>query len=458
MSTPSIAGPDLSALRDRLSGALVVPSDPGWDAARRSWNLVADQRPAAVVQAASVDDIVQTVRFAREHGLRVAAQRTGHGAVSLGALDDAILLRTSGLTAVAVDARARTARAQAGALWRDVLPLLPPGLAALHGSSGTVGVVGYTLGGGLGWLMREHGLACDRVVAFDVVTADGRALRVDAESEPDLFWALRGGGGAHAIVTAVEFTLVELSQAYAGALMWPLDDAPAVAHAWLEWTRTVPDTVTSNLKLVRFPPLPQVPEPLRGRALVVVTLAATGDVQRAEALVAQLRDVAPTSLDTVGVVPAPALAEIAGDPVDPVPGRGDGALLRDVDAAAIDAVLAVAGPGVDLPLLNVELRQLGGALARPADGHGAIGAIDARYLFYAVGLAPTPEVDAAAGAALDALLAALAPWATGGTLLGFAERQAGLRASFPAAAYERLAALKASLDPEDVILANHVVD
>jgi hypothetical protein len=458
MSTSSTAGPDLSPLRERLDGTVVEPTDPTWDAARQAWNLVADQRPALVVNAGSADDVAHTVRFAREHGLKVAAQTTGHGAVALGDLGGAILLRTSALTGVSVDPAAGTARAEAGALWRDVLAVLPPGLAALHGSSGTVGVVGYTLSGGLGWLMRDRGLACDGVRSFDVVTADGRALHVDAGSDPDLFWALRGGGGSHAIVTAVEFALVELSQAYAGALMWPIEDAPAVAHAWLEWTRTVPDTATSNFKLVRFPPLPQLPEPLRGRSLVVVTLAATGDVPAAEALVQQLRDVAPTYLDLVGVVPAPALAEIAGDPVDPVPGRGDGVLLRDLDAEAVDAVLALAGPGVDISLLNVELRQLGGALGRAADGQGPIGALSEGYLFYGVGIAATPELDAAAGAGLDALLRALAPWSTDRTLLGFAERQAGLRASFAPEAYERLAAIKASVDPDGVILANHVID
>jgi hypothetical protein len=458
MSTSSPAGPGLQALRAQLDGDVVEPTDPRWEAARQAWNLIADQHPAFVVDAGSAEDVPRTVRFAREHGLQVAPQATGHGAVSLGDLSGAILLRTSALTAVAIDAQARTARVEAGALWRDVIAALPPGLTALHGSSGTVGAVGYTLTGGLGWLMRDRGLACDTVRSFDVVTADGRARQVDAENEPDLFWALRGGGGAHAIVTAVEFALVELSHAYAGALMWPIEDGPAVAHAWLEWTRTVPDTVTSNLKLVRFPPLPQLPEPLRGRSLVVVTLASTEDVTSSETLVGRLRDVAPTYLDTVGVVPAPALAEIAGDPVDPVPGRGDGVLLRDLDAAAIDAVLALAGPGVDLPLLNVELRQLGGALGRTIDGQGPIGAIAAEYLFYAVGVAVTSELDAAAGAAIDGLLGALAPWATGGTLLGFAERQGGLRASFPPDAYDRLVTLKARYDPDGLILANHVID
>jgi hypothetical protein len=362
------------------------------------------------------------------------------------------------MTAVAVDAATRTVRAQAGAQWKDVLPLLPRGTAALHGSSATVGIVGYMACGGLGWLMREHGLACDRIVALDVVTADGRELRVDAEHEADLFWALRGGGGAPAVVTAVEFTLVELTDVYAGALMWPIEDGPAVAHAWLAWTRNLPDALTSNLKMLRFPLLPELPEALRGRSLAAVTLAYAGAAGDGEQLVAPLRALAPTYLDEVGPIPAVALAEIAGDPVDPAPGRGDGALLRDLDAAAIDRYLELAGPGVETPLLSVELRHLGGALARPAAAPGPIGAIDGAYLLYAIGIAATPASDAAAGAALDAVLAGLAPWTTERTLLGFAERQPGLRASFAPAVADRLAAITAAYDPRGRLLANHTVD
>jgi FAD/FMN-containing dehydrogenase len=458
MSTSSTAGPDLHALRTRLEGDVVEPTDARWDAARAAWNLVADQHPALVVDARSAADVAAVVRFAADNDLHVAPQATGHGAAALADLAGTILLRTTAMTAVTVDASARTARAQAGALWRDVIAQTPPGLAVLHGSTGTVGVVGYTAGGGLGWLAREHGLACDHVLALDVVTADGRALRVDAESEPDLFWALRGGGGSHAIVTTIEFGLVELPEVYAGALMWPIADAPAVAHAWLEWTRAVPDTVTSTLKMVRFPPLPQLPESLRGRSLAVITLAHAGDASTGEALVAPLRAVAPAYLDMVGPVPVAALAEIAGDPVDPVPGRGDGTLLRDLDDAAIDRYLELAGPGAQIALLSVELRHLGGALARPADGRGPLGAVEAGYLLYGVGMAMSPDMDAAAGATLDQILAGLAPWSADRTLLGFAERQRGTRGSFAADVFDRLAAIKASYDPDGRIVANHAID
>ena len=198
---------DWSGLRAAVAGDVVAPSDPDWDAARQAWNLAADQRPAVVVRAAAPSDLAATVRFAAASGLRVAPQCTGHGAMSLGDLSDAILLRTAGLSGVDVDPSARTARVQAGARWRDVVAASGEhGLAGLHGMSGGVGVAGYTLGGGIGWFARREGFASTHVRSFDVVTADGEERHVDAEREPDLFWALRGGGGAPVVVGSIELS------------------------------------------------------------------------------------------------------------------------------------------------------------------------------------------------------------------------------------------------------------
>ena len=241
MTTSDTSSIDVTVLRDRIAGDVVTAKDSGWDAARAAFNLAADQHPAAAVLAESADDVAATLDFARERSLRVAPQGPGHGAALLPALDDVLLLRTTRMTGVEIDPDARTARVQAGALWSDVVPpAAEHGLAALHGSSGTVGVTGYTVGGGVGWLGREHGIACNKVVGLDVVTADGQARTVTADSEPDLFWALRGGGGAFAVVTALEFGLVELAEVYAGQLMWPLERASDVVNAYREWTADVP--------------------------------------------------------------------------------------------------------------------------------------------------------------------------------------------------------------------------
>jgi len=445
-----------------LTGDVTRPDDPGWDAARQAWNLVADQRPAAVVHAESAEDVAATVAYARRAGLRVAVQGTGHGAPAMAPLDGTVLLRTSRMTDVTVDPAAGTAWVQAGATWHDVVgPAAEHGLAALHGSSGTVGVAGYSLGGGLGWLARSEGLAANAILALDVVTADGEARRVDAEHEPELFWALRGGGGAHAIVTALQLRLVPLREAYAGQLLWPMAQAAEVVQAYRAWTADLPETVTSTVKLVRYPPLPDVPEPLRGGAFAAITLVAVGDVTRGDDLVAPLRAVGPPLLDTLAVVPAAQLASIAGDPPGPLPGLGgDGVLLGPLDEAAIAAYVALAGPDAPVPLIHLELRHLGGALARGDAGHGALDRLEGAFLLYGVGVPVTPEVGAAVLATLDGARERMAPYAASSpprSLLSFDERSPGIRASFPADVADRLVRVKAAYDPDGLLVGNHVV-
>jgi len=442
----------LSAFRARIEGAAVLPADDGWDAARQPWNLIADQRPALVVEAASPADVAATVELARSSGLRIAAQGTGHGSARLPDLDGTILLRTGTMNAVEVDAGARTARVGSGAKWNDVVgAAVPHGLTGLHGSSGTVGVAGYLLGGGLGWLARSEGFACNHVRSFDVVTADGDVATVSAGAEPELFWALRGGAVAPAVVTAIEIELVELETAYAGALMWPLEEAPAVAHAWAEWTATVPEELTSTLKLLRLPPIPEIPEPLRGRSLVTVTLAYRGAAAEGAELIAPLRALADPYMDMVADVPAPALAQIAGDPEDPGPARVDGLTLSTLDEAAVDAYLELAGPGADVPLIHLEIRHLGGALDRSAPDHGALDVAGGTHAVGGVGIAMTPAMDGAIADVLIAVEERLAPWRAETSLFNLCEGLRGYSGAFPPAIAERLTTVRSTYDPEGLL-------
>jgi FAD binding domain len=446
---------ELDALRRHLTGAVVAPGDSGWDLARRAWNLAADQHPAAVVIADGAQDVTATLAFATRTGLHVAPQATGHGAPSLPGLDDAILLRTRGMTGVAVDGPRRRARAGAGALWSDVVgPAADEGLVGLHGFSGGVGVAGYTLGGGLGWLGRSHGLACNAVTALEVVLADGRPLRVDAETEPDLFWALRGGGGAAAIVTTLELELFPLREAFAGQLAWPLAQAADVVEAYRSWTSGLPDELTSAIRLMRYPPLPELPPELRGRAFVIVTLVFGGDAAAGEELVAALRGVGSPAADTLATIPARDLPDVAGDPPGPLAGIGDSALLRALD---VDAFLEIGGPEAQTALTSVEVRHLGGALGRSAPEHGAADAIDAPFLFDAVG---TP-VDAASADGLrdelDRAKELLAASATGRTLLTFAEREPRLDDCLPGQTAARVREITRRFDRGGIIRANHAV-
>src|SRR5918995_2237827 len=287
----------LAHLDSQLAGSLSVPGDPGWDAARTAWNLAVDQRPVAVVVAGSVGDIAQTVRAAKRLGLAVAPQGTGHNAGPLSAkngLADAILVRTSELRGVQVDAEQQFARVEPGALWGDVVAAVAPhGLAALAGSSHDVGVVGYTLGGGISWLARSHGLASNQVLAIELVTADGVHRRIDAEHDAELFWAVRGGGGDFGVVTALEFRLFPVAEIVAGTLFFPLQRAEEGLQAWAAGTAHVPDSVTSVGRLLRFPPMPELPPFLSGQSFVVVEAAIQESPARVDELLAPLRALHP---------------------------------------------------------------------------------------------------------------------------------------------------------------------
>ena len=196
------------------------------------------------------------------------------------------------------------------------------GLAGLSGSAGEVGVVGYTLGGGFGWPSRKHGLACNSVVSFDVVTADGDLVRASADSEPDLFWALRGGGGSFGVVTAIEFSLVPLAEVYAGMIAWPAARGAEVIPAYLEWVEGLPEEMSAWARFLTLPPLPEVPEPLRNTPLVDVTAAFAGPESEGAELIRPLLDLGEPMMNTFATIPAAGLSALNGDPEDPVPGPG----------------------------------------------------------------------------------------------------------------------------------------
>jgi FAD/FMN-containing dehydrogenase len=244
----------------RIDGRVATPSDADWDEVRPGWNLAAELNPSSIAFVESAEDVAETVRFAAANGLRVAGQGTGHGATPLAPLDDTILIRTTGMRGVKVDPDAETARVEAGVLSLELGEAAnAQGLCFLPGSSPDVGVIGYTLGGGLSWLGRKHGFACNHVRSIDLVTADGEPRRVDAETEPDLFWAMRGGGGGYAIVTALEVDLVPVAEVYAGVLIFPAEVGADAVRTYRDWAATVSDDVTSVVRFITPPPFPDVP-------------------------------------------------------------------------------------------------------------------------------------------------------------------------------------------------------
>ena len=317
-------------------------------------------------------------------------------------------------------------------------------------------MVGYTLGGGLGWLARKHGLATNSVTAIEIVTADGDHVRVDHDYEPDLFWALRGGGGSFGVVTAMEFELYPLREVYGGWLIYPFERASEVMHAWREWAPTVPDEVTSIARLLQLPPLPDIPEPLRGGSFAVIEAAYIGDESDGANLIRPLRELGP-AIDTFTTMPARALTRLHQDPEEPVPGIGDGMVLAETTADAIDALVEVSGPGSGSPLLSVELRQLGGALARRDPAAGALATIEGDSAMFAVGLPMTPDLGELIHARVEAIKQALAPWNSSHAYFNFAEVPADADGLFAAETYRRLCEVKARYDADEMIVSNHPI-
>jgi hypothetical protein len=451
------AAAELDALRAHLGIDVVTPADPDWDEARQAWNLAVDQRPVAVAFPESAAQVASLVEFAAEHGLRVAPQGTGHNAAPMEDLSDSLLVKTERMREVRVDPAARTARVGAGVLWAEVTAAAAEhGLAALAGSSPDVGVVGYTLGGGASWMVRAHGLASNKVTAVELVTADGKLIRADAGTHADLFWAVRGGGGSFGIVTALEFELLPIAQVYAGMFAFPLERASEVLHAWREWTAAIPDEVTSIGRILRVPPLPDIPEPVRGRHLAVIEATILLDEAEAAALVAPLRALGP-EIDTFATVPTAAIQHLHMDPPNPVPGRSTAMLLRSLSASTVDAFVEVAGAERQVPLVSVELRHLGGAAGRASAGQGAGGTIDAEFGMFGVGMAMTPEMRAAIDAYTPGLRAAFAADDAGRSYLNFVEDPTEAAGLFSAEDYARLREVKARHDPGDLFRANHPI-
>jgi FAD/FMN-containing dehydrogenase len=417
-----------------------------------------DQHPAAVALPESAADVVAAVDFARQHRLRVAAQGTGHNAAPLGSLADTLLINTRAMRQLRVYPAERIARAQAGVVWQEVADAAAKhGLAGLAGSAPDVGVVGYTLGGGMSWLGRTYGLSANNVQAFEAVTADGRLVRADAGSEPDLFWALRGGGGSFAVVTAVELRLFPVTEVYAGLLFWPADAGARVLHTWRELThRRLPDEFTTTARYLSFPSVPEIPKRLAGGSFVVVDAIHLGEPADGDRLLAPLRALAPV-IDTVQTIPAAALGHLHMDPEGPVPAVADGYTLADLTPRAVDEIVRVGGPDAASPLQVVELRHLGGEMSRARPGNGALAAVAAPYLLFAVGMAPDQQSKAAVAAHIDIVKSALSPWAADHTYLNLTETKADPGRFWIPPAYDRLRRIKAAVDPTNRIRANHPV-
>ena len=449
---------DVAPLASHIDGAVLLPGDAGYAAECASFNTALPRRPAVVAAAASTADVSRAVRFAGERDLPVGVLATGHGTSQPG--NGALLITTRRLHSVTIDPRARTARAEAGTRWQEVIDgAAPYGLAPLSGSSPLVGVVGYTTGGGLSPIMgRAHGWAADRVRAFEIVTADGLLLRVTPEQDPDLFWAVRGGKDNFGIVTAIEFELFEAPRLYGGGLYFPGQYAAEVLHAFRSWTETVPVEMSASVGLLRLPPLDFVPEPLRGQFTVHVRIAYLGSPEEGARLVAPIREIAPAVIDTVTDMLFTDVAAVHAEPASPLPVYEASTRLAEFPEAAAAAILGAAGPDADCPLAMVEVRQLGGALAREPEVPNAVSGRTAPFQVFCAGVGGTMEAPFIY-AGIDEVFRGLKPWRTPeGTLNWLSMRDIGpdsIRDAFGKDTYNRLVAVKRAYDPANLFRINH---
>jgi hypothetical protein len=457
-----IASSTLDAFRAGLRGAAYAPGEAGYDEARKAWNLNAHQHPAVVVMAAGAADVIAAVRLARDEGLGVGVMATGHGVAS--PCDGGILINTSRMRGVRVDPEAQTARVEAGALWRDVIPEAQVfGLAGLQGSSSGVSVVGYTMGGGFGWLGRKYGFNADGVREADVVTADSELRRVSAYEYPDLFWGLKGGGGNFGVVTSLEFALHPVTIVYGGNLFYPLEMAREVLGLYSRWVEKLPDEMTTAVAFMNFPPMPELPEPLRGGSFVSVRGCYCGEPPEAgEELLRSWREFGEPQVDTFGVMPVREMDMISMDPVDPIGAYTHVELLSDLSPEAIDKLVALAGVESESPLVMLELRQLGGALARPPADLSPIGRRDSRFIMFGLGISPMPEPMPELAQRVQEHLAYVAeemrPYQTGATYVNFLDfgdwKPVRTRASYSPEDWERLVELKDRYDPDNLFRFN----
>jgi hypothetical protein len=454
---PAYSPADVDELRSLVHGPVYAAGDDGMAAEVATWNVAIQHTPAIAVGATCAADVAAAVSWATARGLGVAVQATGHGPIRNAA--GSMMITTRRMQGLFIDPERRIARVEAGVKWIRLLEAAAEfGLAGLCGSSSDVGVVGYTLGGGMGPLGRKHGFSADHVTAVEIVTADGQLRRICADNEAELFWAVRGGKGNLGIVTALEIELMPVETLVAGGIFFAGADAPALLHAFREWAPTLPEEVSTSIAIMRMPPMEELPPPLRGQTVVHLRYAYAGDdLALGERLVEPMKAAGAILLGFIGPIRAVEMDSIHMDPVDPMPAWEKGMLLADLTDETVDTLLAAAGPQLDIPLIMVEIRLMGGALGRPAASPNAVAGREGAYSVYIIGPA-VPELAQVVPAIGRGVLGALTPWKAPVTMINFLGDVTGpeeVAAAYPPGDFERLREVKRSVDPAGVFSFGH---
>lgn len=399
---------NVADLKADIRGHVCVPGEECYDTHRAPWNLTINHQPEVIVTPIDEQDVRAAVRFAAESDLPITVQSTGHGQFreAVGGM----LINTSRLKGIEIDPVAKTARLGAGCVWGEVTAAAAThGLAPLSGSSPTVGVIGYLLGGGYSLLLRKHGLGIDHVKSFQVVLSDGSLVTASPSENADLFWALCGGGGSFGVITEVEVALFDHAMVYGGSLMFPAERAHEVYSAFSKWTAGLTEEVSSALIMITFPPVPFVPEFLQGRSMVVLA-ACMSNSPEAESWVKPMRDLGP-EFDMLGPLPYTESARVYNDPVDPLPACGRGVLLNELTQETVDVMLKAIGEPARSPNLMIQLRHLGGAVSRGDINRGVSGNTrGAQYLLYLLGVPMGPNTPPMMRDHAEGVFTALQPW------------------------------------------------
>jgi FAD/FMN-containing dehydrogenase len=448
---------ELAELQGRLRGALVARDSPDYDEHRKIWNGSIDRRPALIARCAGVADVIAAVKFARGHGLPVAVRSGGHSFPGLSVADDAFVIDLSLMKGVRVDPDARTARVQAGVLLGELdRETQAFGLAAPSGIVTHTGVAGLTLGGGIGWIMRKHGLSIDRLRRVDLVTADGELVKATADENPDLFWGVRGGGGNFGIVTEFEFDLVPVGPTVlAGPIFWRMQDSPEVLRFYRDWVADAPDELMTIIIHRKAPPLPFVPEQLHGEPVVMVACCWAGDLDAGERVIRPLREFGDPVADVCE--PKPFLTHQSMFDPSFVPGRWYYFKSCDVTEMSDDVIDITVEHSLRIqsPLTSFPIWQMGGAVAEVGEDETAFGGRRAAFTYNIGASTATHEGFAEEREWVRAFWSALEPWHTT-VYVNFLgdEGEERVRAAYGEAKYDRLKALKRKYDPDNFFRLN----
>ncbi|MFC4031585.1 FAD-binding oxidoreductase [Streptomyces polygonati] len=457
-----ITADDVAALAARVSGPVLRAGEIGFGDEASTINLSLRYEPDVIVGATDAVDVQAAVRFAREHGLPVAVVATGHGPAR--PVTEGVLITTRRMTGVTIDQAARTARVEAGVRWQQAVDeAAAHGLAPLTGSAPSVGVVGYTLGGGLSvTLGRAYGWAADQVRSIDVVTADGELRHASADTETDLFWALRGGKINFGVVTALEFGLFPVDRLYAGGLFFSGYNLREVLDAYRALAERAPDNLMSSVAVLRMPAAPPAFHAAPWEPVMVhVRVSYLGDPVEGERLIAPLRDAAPVLLDMVEDRPYREFGLIAPGPARPIATVEQFALLKEMPPEAAEAIVRVAGPDAEPGVNIIDFRHLGGALA-VSEGRqpSAVDPLDAEFLIILSTVVAQGDGEERSAVGLD-LLDALRPWLSDHKHANFLApsdaTESGIRGAFRPATYERLRDVKARFDPDNMFRKSHTI-